>query len=182
MVQRKAASIPHILCFLGQHYAHSIQSGAPGRADPPRPPSRGRRDRVSKGPQSTTDGTGGLAHTQEQEESSERSLQKGSARQKVPRASSPIPNESFRHQVQLLALSKARAEALPAPCPLGAGRGHRSSSSTSTASLGADPQQNSFQTSLLFQSRGPTTWKDPRAGKTASHLSLSLLREGLEPE
>lgn len=120
MVQRKAASIPHILCFLGQHYAHSIQSGAPGRADPPRPPSRGRRDRVSEGPQSTTDGTEGLAHTQEQEESSERSLQKGSARQKVTRASSPIPNESFGYQAQFLALSKARAEALPAPCPLGA--------------------------------------------------------------
>ena len=51
----------------------------------------GEEGTVSEGPQSTTDGTGGLAHTQEEESSSERSLQKGSARQEeVTWASRPI--------------------------------------------------------------------------------------------
>lgn len=37
MIQKKKVepqepvSVPHVLCFLGQHYAHSIQSGAQGR-------------------------------------------------------------------------------------------------------------------------------------------------------
>lgn len=65
------ASVPRVLC---QHYAHSILSRAPGRANPPQPPSRGRRDRVSEGLRSTTDGMGGFPHTQEEEESSERPL------------------------------------------------------------------------------------------------------------
>lgn len=71
---QESVSVPHVLCILSQHYAHGIQSGAPGRGDPPWPPSRGRRDRVSEGPRSTTGGVGGLPHTQEEEESSKRSL------------------------------------------------------------------------------------------------------------
>lgn len=82
--------------------------------------------------------------------------------EKITRASSLTPNETFRHQVKFLALSKAHTKVLPLPCPvLVPRRDHWSSNSSSLVQslppLGADLQQNSFLTSLLVpEDRGQT--------------------------
>lgn len=129
---------------------------------------------------------GGLPHTQEEEESSERPLQKGSARQeKIPQASSLIPNGSFKYQVKLLALRKSQTEGPSPPLPLLVPKRAQEQQRIHSLPPWGLIYSTTLQTSCRVQSQEPTpgtTWKDPRASKTAFHFLLSLLREGLDPE
>lgn len=95
------------------------------------------------------DGMGGLRDTQKYPSRDHCKRGGGAVRQeKITRASSLIPNETFRYQGKSLALSKAQTKVLPLPCRLPARRrGHWSrncSESRASLPLGAGPQQNSF--------------------------------------
>lgn len=88
--------------------------------------------------------------------------------EKITRASSLIPNETFRYRVKFLALSKAQTKVLPLPRRLPAPRG-RPGSSNSSKSRASRPS-GGWSTAQLFLDL-PTGSRD--GGQTPANLEGS---------
>lgn len=129
------------------------------RWDPLRPRARGRAKRLRKrrahGPQQM------VCQASERPRKFSKQLQSQGRRGKGTwDHSGLVPNETFRYQVKVLALSKAQTKVLPLPCPLliprrGTGSSSRGSSKPRTPSLGGYRQLPSCWASPWCQRQRP---------------------------
>lgn len=156
------------------------------RWDPLRPRARGRAKRLRKrrahGPQQM------VCQASERPRKFSKQLQSQGRRGKGTwDHSGLVPNETFRYQVKVLALSKAQTKVLPLPCPLliprrGTGSSSRGSSKPRTPSLGGYRQLPSCWASPWCQRAEARALRPPRRIlEPAEGVPLRGERLGLPP-
>lgn len=118
------ASLPHVFCFLGRREAHSIQSQDTGQVGPTAATGQGKgqTSQEMEGPQPTADGVPGLREAQKVLQAITVTERRG---KRTWDHSGLVPNETFRYQVKVPALSKAQTKVLPLPRPPDTHKRHR---------------------------------------------------------